>query len=305
MARATWSGAISFGLVNVPIKLYGATHDRQVHFHQFDAHSGQRIRLRRVAEASGKEVAYEDIVKGFEVSKGEYVTVTPEELEAVEPGQTKTIDIEDFIDLDAIDPVYFDKSYYIGPGEGPGATRAYALLREAMRSTARIAVGRFVMRTKQHLAAVRPRQRLLVLETMFFPGEITAVDEVEGVDELPPDANGRELQMAEDLVSALTRDWDPRRYHDEYRERVLDLIDRKSHGEHISTRAPAPPSNVVDLMSALAASVKSARRGRRRDTADLSGWTKQRLYDEAARRGVAGRSRMTKEQLVEALQEAS
>jgi DNA end-binding protein Ku len=312
MARAIWSGSISFGLVNVPVKLFSATEQKDVSFHQFQEGTGQRIRYRRVAEESGEEVDYGDIVKGYEVEKGRHVLVTPGELESVEPGRTRTIEIEDFVDLADIDPIYYEKSYYLAPAEGAGADKPYALLLRGMEEAGKVAVGRFVLRTKQYLAAIRPAGGVLVLETMFFADEVR--DPSADIDGVPVDGvelTDRERAIAGQLIESLSSPWEPERYSDTYRERVLELIQRKAEGEDVVTEpARADEGEVVDLMAALEASVAAARQGRDRSGTRSAGrkWdamSRDELYDEAQRRDIPGRSSMTKDELVEALAEAS
>jgi DNA end-binding protein Ku len=309
MARAIWSGAISFGLVTVPVKLFSATESKTVHFNQFEEGTGERIRYKRVAEGSGEEVDYADIVKGYEIEKGRFVIVTPEELESVEPTKSRTIDIEDFVSLDEIDPVYFDKTYYLAPAPDVGAEKPYALLHEALRSSNKVAVARFVMRTKQYLAAIRPVGDLLALDTMFFPDEVRGEDTVENA---PGDVelSDRELAMAEQLIDSLTSPWEPDRYTDTYRERVLDLIERKAKGEDIVVEEQEATPEVADLMAALQASVEEARNrkagkpvGGRGDGegAGLDGLTKGELYERASDAGIEGRSKMSKDELADAL----
>lgn len=265
MARAIWSGAISFGLVNVPIKLFSATESKDVSFHQFQEGTGQRIRYRRVAEESGEEVGYGDIVKGYEIDKGRHVMVTPEELESVEPGTTRTIEIEDFVDLSEIDPVYYEKTYYLAPAKGSGSEKSYALLLRAMEDANKVAVARFVLRTKQYLAAIRPSRGVLVLETMYFADEVR--DPLSDIDDVPGDEvelSDRERTIASQLIESLSSDWEPERYHDTYRERILELIERKAEGDEIVIEtAAAEGGEVVDLMAALEASVAAARQERR------------------------------------------
>jgi DNA end-binding protein Ku len=311
--RAIWTGAISFGLVNVPVKLYAATETKDVRFHQFRAGSNERIRYKRVGEESGDEVDYDDIVKGYEISDGRYVTLDPDELEAVEPGQTRTIEIEDFVLLDQIDPIYFEKTYYLGPSGAPAA-KPYELLRTVLEDTGKVAIARFVMRTKQYLAAVRAAGGLLVLETLFFGDEVRAVDGVPGVP-VEAEVAQREIKVAEQLIDSLTTDWDPDRYEDTYRERVLDLIDRKAEGEEVVVERPEQPAKVVDLMAALEASVQAAKDGRPLRSAapaadddaesDLDDRSVDELRDLARRRDISGRSKMNKEELIDALREAS
>jgi DNA end-binding protein Ku len=310
MARAIWNGSISFGLVNVPVKLYSATEQKDVSFHQFEAGSGERIRYKRVAEESGREVDYGDIVKGYEVEPGRHVIVTPEELESVEPGHSRSIEIEDFIDLDEIDPMHFDKSYYLGPAVNVGAEKPYELLRTALEESNKVPIARFVMRSKQYLAAVRASRGVLVLETMLFPDEVREPDVIEN---RPDDVEltERERRMAAQLIESLTSEWEPERYQDTYRERVLELIERKAAGDEVVVeREAADDGKVVDLMAALEASVEAARTGRsRRGGGDGGGdryeeMSRDELYDEAQKRDIAGRSTMSKDDLVEALRDA-
>jgi DNA end-binding protein Ku len=257
MARAIWSGAISFGLVNVPVKLFSAVSKKTVRFHQIDSKSGQRIRQQRV-NPEGNEVRYEDIVKGYEISPDRYVTIEPEELEALEPQKTRTIDIEAFVDLDQIDPIYYDHPYYLAPDKG--AEKAYKLLVDAMDEAAKVAIARVVIRSKENLVALRPRNGVLAMETMLFADEVIPPD---SLDELTVDGSKtskRELEMAKQLIESLSADFEPEQYRDEYRERVLDLIERKAAGETITIEAPEEePQKVPDLMAALEASIASAK----------------------------------------------
>src|SRR6266516_2320448 len=204
MARPIWTGSLAFGLVNVPVRLYSATEDKTVHFHQFQAGTSDRIRYKRVNERTGDEVNLADIVRGHEIGKGDYVLITDEELEAVEPGRSRTIEISDFVDLGEIDPIYFQKTYYLAP-QGEGAERAYGLLRQAMDATGKVGVATFVMRGKQYLVAIRPQQDVLMLETMFFADEVR--DPHEELDNLPAGHTfrGREVQIAKQLIESLRR----------------------------------------------------------------------------------------------------
>ncbi|HEY7136167.1 MAG TPA: Ku protein [Acidimicrobiia bacterium] len=356
MARAIWTGSVAFGLVNVPVKLYAATEARDIRFHQFQKDTGKRVHNRRVAEGTDDEVAYDDIVKGYEAHKGEFVIVTPEELEGVAPGASRTIDIEDFVELADVDPVFFERSYYLGPAD-KGAAPTYRLLLDAMADTGKAAIGRFVMRTKEYLAAIRPGDGVLVLETLYFADEIR--DRADVVGDVPKAKVGeREVRIARQLVDSMATEWDPSRYRDTYRERVLDLLERKAEGEEIVLEEPQPRARVLDLMSALEQSLESARQGgrasastgssgarsgrgrtarsaskgtrttgsgsatrnakaagqkrsgaastgKRSRTRDYSSWPKRRLDDEARRLDIPGRSKMDREELVEALQRAS
>ena len=258
MPRAIWSGAISFGLVNIPVKLYSAVSRKTVRFHQIDAESGGRVRQKRVGP-DGDEVAYEQIVKGYEIGPDRYVTITPEELESLEPEKTRTIDIEDFVDLEDIDPIFYDHPYYLAPDTG--AAKAYRLLVDAMDDAGKVAIARVVLRSKEHLVAIRPRSGVLAMETMLFADEVIPPD---ALDELSTDGevktSDRELEMAKQLIDSLTADFEPEKYRDEYRERVLDMIERKAQGETVVIETPAEaPAKVPDLMAALEASIASAK----------------------------------------------
>ena len=255
MARAIWSGAISFGLVNVPVKLFSATSPKSVRFHQLSSKTGARIRQKRVDPTTGEEVPFEDIVKGYEITPEHYVLISSEELEALDPKATRTIDIEEFVDLAEIDPIYYDHSYYLAPAAG--GAKAYRLLVDAMRESEKVAIGRLVMRTKQQLCALRPSGGVLTLSTMLFGDEVLApdrLDELDGVEEA--EATKRELTMAQQLIESLSAEFEPTKYHDEYRERVLDLIERKAAGEEIAIQPEAEePAAAPDLMAALEASL--------------------------------------------------
>jgi DNA end-binding protein Ku len=257
MARAIWSGTISFGLLNVPVKLYSAVARRDVALRQIRESDGVRIRNRRVAEGSDEEVPYEQIVKAFEITPDRYVPLTKEELEALAPEKTRAIEVQDFVDLDQIDPIYFDSPYYLGPAQG--AEKAYSLLAEAMERSGKIAVARFVFRNKEHLAALRPSDGVLTLTTMRFADEVVPPEELDDV--LPsetPRVAKREVEMAEQLIDSLTTEFDPSSYRDEYREQLLGLIERKAEGEDVLS-APRPeepkPTGAPDLMSALEESI--------------------------------------------------
>jgi DNA end-binding protein Ku len=256
MPRAIWTGAISFGLVTVPVKLYTAVQSKSVKFNQLDADDHSRIRMKRV-NAAGDEVPYDRIVKGFEIGPDRYVVIEPEELEALDPKKTKTIDIEGFVDLSDIDPLYFDHPYYLVPNTG--GAKPYKLLLDAMRETGKAAIARVVIRTKEQLVVVRPIGEALGMTTMNFSDEVVHPEEL---DELPGDveATDRELAIAKQLVESLSEPFEPDRYHDTYREQVLDLIERKAAGEEITVQAPqAEAAPVPDLMAALKASLDAVR----------------------------------------------
>ena len=265
MPRAIWSGSISFGLVNVPVKLYSAVHSQGLSFHQFEEGTKSRVRNKRVSEKTGKEVAYDDIVKGYEVKKGQYVMVEPEELAEFNPRATRSIDIEDFVALDDIDPIYYDNTYYLAPDDSEGARKAYALLLKAMEEQEKVAIGRLVMRNKQYLAAIRPVDKALAVSTMRFHDEVMAPKDI---DEIPtgrsaPKAAPAEVKMAGQIIGSMSREWDPKRYEDTYRVQVLDFLKKKAAGEEIVVEEePEEQAKVVDLMAALEASLDAAKKTR-------------------------------------------
>ncbi len=269
MARSIWRGAISFGLVNVPVKLYSAVSKKTVRFNQLHDADGARIQQKRVCAKDGQEIPFESIVKGYEISPDRYVVISPEELEALDPKKTRTIDIEDFVDLDEIDPLFYDHPYYLAPDTG--AAKAYQLLLTALEESNKVAIARVVIRSKEYLTAIRPANGLLTMETMLFADELVSPDQIE---ELPDDdvkTTKREVDMARQLIESLTTEFDPSKYRDEYRERVLDLIERKADGQEISVQAaPAEPDQVPDLMAALEASLADAK-GRRAEASTAAG----------------------------------
>ena len=260
MARAIWSGAISFGLVNIPVKLYSAVSKKTVRFHQLDAATGTRIQQKRVNPQTGEEVPYEQLVKGYELSPDRYVVVKPEELEAIEPKKTRTIDIEDFVEMAEIDPIYYDHPYYLAPAAG--GSKAYVLLLEALRDSGRVGIARVVIRSKEQLVAIRPREEILTMETLLFGDEVVSPG---SIDEMPEtgeiEASKREIDMARQLIDSLAADFDPTKYRDEYRTAVLEMIERKADGQEIAIQPEAEePAEVPDLMAALEASIASAKR---------------------------------------------
>ena len=260
MARAIWTGSVSFGLVNVPVGLFSATQDHKVHFHQFEKGTKNRVRNQRVNEKTGDEVDYDDVVKGAEIGDGDYVMLTQEELESVEPGRSRTIDISDFVDASEIDPLYYQKSYYLAPSDD-GAKKAYALLVKAMDKAERIGVATFVMRGKQYLAAIRPYDGVLVLETMYFADEVR--DAKKELDNLPKQVrtSQKDLDMAVRLIKSLTTKWKPENYTDTYTERVKKLVNAKKNDREIVREETSEESaeKVTDLLAALEASVKQAK----------------------------------------------
>ena len=260
MARAIWSGSISFGLLNVPVKLYSAVSRRQISFRELRESDSSRVRHKRVAEADGEEVAYEEIVKGYELAPEQYVIFSRDELEELDPKKTKAIEVEAFVDLDDIDPIYFVQPYYLGPE--PGAERAYALLVKAMADERKVAISRFVLRNKEHLAALRPMGDVLTLTTMRFADEIVPPAELDGV--VPDDVESpkkKELDMAKQLVGSLTSDFDPDEFHDEYREELLARIEAKAQGEDVvqAVSEEPTPTKAPDLMAAFEESLAAVK----------------------------------------------
>lgn len=318
MARAIWTGSLSFGLVNVPVGLFSATQEHEVRFHQFESGTTSRIRHKRVNEDTGDEVDYDDIVKGAEVGEDEYVMLTQEELASVEPGRSRTIDISDFVEASEIDPVYYQRSYYLAPSE-ESATKAYALLAGAMEKAGRIGVATFVMRGKQYLAAVRPKDGVLVLETMYFADEVR--DPKKTLDNLPQRvaSRGKDLDTAVQLIETLTASWDPENYRDTYTERVEKLVDAKKKDRVVVTESDEESrEKVTDLLEALQASLKQGKkhrpgnadvaplktRKREAGDIDLDELGKGELAALAKELDVPGRSKMTAAELRRAIKKA-
>ena len=253
-ARPIWSGSLSFGLVNVPVKLLTAVRQKEVHFNLLHKKDGARIKMKRFCTAEDKEVDYEDTDKGYEVSPGRYVSLDRKELEKLDPKATRSIEITDFVKLQEIDPIFYESTYHLVPDRG--ADKAYGLLFRAMEESERVGIARMVMRTKQYLCAVRPLQHGLVLSTMLYADEIVAPEDVEGLPERAPRAAEKELAMARQLIDSLTVKFDAEKYRDEYRERVLELIDAKAKGEEIRFAPAEKPAKVADLMDALRKSLE-------------------------------------------------
>jgi DNA end-binding protein Ku len=262
VARAIWSGSISFGLLNVPVKLYSAVSKQTVRFRELREGDGARVRHKRVAEGDGKEVPYEKIVKGYEFAPDQYVVLTRDELAELDPKKTRAIEIQDFVDLDDIDPIYFEQPYYLAPDKG--AAKAYALLVQAMKETRKVAIARFVLRNKEHLAAIRPMDDILTMATMRFHDEVTPPNELDGdvfEEEKPKKPDKRELEMAKQLIESLSSDFEADRYRDEYREELLNLLERKAEGKEVvaaPTEEPKP-TKAPDLMAALEESLSAVR----------------------------------------------
>jgi DNA end-binding protein Ku len=260
MARAIWSGTISFGLLNVPVRMYSAVARRSIALREIRESDSARIKHRRVAEGTDEEVPYENIVKAYELSPGQYVPLSKDEMAALAPEKTRAIDVQDFVDIEEIDPMYFDSPYYLGPAEG--AEKAYSLLAAAMESSGKAAISRFVFRNKEHLAAIRASDGVLTLTTMRFHDEVVPPSELD--DSLPdkaPKVAKREREMAEQLIDSLSTEFDPSGYHDEYREQLLALIEQKAEGKEIVAPEAEEPkaTKAPDLMAALEESIAAVK----------------------------------------------
>lgn len=332
MARPIWSGVVTFGLVTVPVQLFSATEDHAVHFRQLERGTSDRVRNKRVNERTGKSVDYTDVVKGYEVSEGEYVVVEPEELDEIAPGKSQVIDVSGFVESEEVAPVYFARSYYLSP-RGDQYTKPYELLRRALAESGRIGVATFVMRSKEYLVALRPQEDVLLLQTLHWADEVR--DPREELPALPDrsEAKSTELKTARQLIETMSVSWSPEEYTDTYEARVRELVKAKAKGETV-TPGDEPPeaTNVIDLSEALERSVRKARaqgrgsdrgrgkkkasggakssggrstgkpqQGRQSGGARLADLTKDELYRRATERGVAGRSRMDRKQLIDAL----
>jgi DNA end-binding protein Ku len=264
MARPTWTGSISFGLVNVPVKAYTAVRDHDVHFNQLEKRTGARIRNRKVSDKTGKEVDRDDIEMGFEVRKGRYVTFEKGELEELKPESTKAIEVTDFVDLDAVDPIYYERTYWLGPA-GDEGKQAYQLLLSAMEEKQRVAIGTVVMRNKQYLSAIRPLDGALAMSTMRFADEVVPRSEVDGVPSRRSKPEAKALKLATQIIDSLAGDWKPEQYHDTYAEELRTRIQRKEKGKDVVAEAEGTDTGeakVLDLMEALEKSVSSSKRRR-------------------------------------------
>jgi DNA end-binding protein Ku len=263
MARPLWTGSISFGLVNVPVKAYTAVRDHDVHFNQLEKKTGARIRNKKVSEKTGREVDSADIEMGFEISKGRYVTFDKDELEELKPESTRAIDVTDFVDLEAVDPIYYERTYWLGPADDD-AKEAYGLLLAAMDARSKVAIGTVVMRNKQYLAAIRPLNGALAMSTMRFADEVVPRSEVDGVPRRVAKPEAKALKLATQIVDSLAGDWKPEQYHDTYAEELRTRIGRKDKGKDVVDEAPAADTGaqILDLMEALEQSVADAK-GRR------------------------------------------
>jgi DNA end-binding protein Ku len=300
MPRAIWSGSISFGLVNVPVRMYSAIDEQDVRFHLLHEKDDSRIGYEKVCKEEGKPVPDDEIVRGYEVSEGEYVYVTDEDLEAAAGETYRTIDIQDFVAVDEVDPVFFERTSYLGPAAG--GEKTYALLVRAMEESGLVGIASYVMRDKQQLGCIRVRDRMLVLEKMFF------ADEIRPTDDIAPRTTRvgkQELAMALDLIDRFRGPFEPERYEDTYRTALLRMIDRKRKGKDVHVEPQVGREAPTDLLEALRASVEAhGRHGRRRrgGNGSLAGLSKAELEKRARKAGIEGRSTMTKDELVEALE---
>lgn len=285
MPRPVWTGTISFGLVAIPVKLFHAVRKQGVSFNQLDERTMARIRYKKVSALDGEEVPDDHIVKGFEVSKDRYIVVDPDELEPFIPSATKTVELEEFVDLEEIDPVFYDNAYYVAPGTNP---KPYVLLARAMEESNKVAIGRFVMRNKQYTAAIRAEEGRLIMSTLAYADEVldpATIDELRELNDV--EVSKKEVAMAESLVESLTAAFEPEKYRDEYREQVLDLIQIKASGEAFEVpEAVDDKPKVVDLMAALEASVAKAKeaRGRHPSTASTEPASKKKGAKKAAKK---------------------
>ena len=260
MARSLWTGSISFGLVNVPVKAFTAVRDHDVHFHQLDKKSGARIRYRKVSEETGKEVDSDDIALGYEVKGGKYVTFDEKEMAALRPRSTRVIEVSDFVALEEIDPIYYENTYWLVP-DGQGAKNSYGLLVAAMEEAEQVGIGTVVLRDRQHVTALRPLNGALAMSTMRFADEIVKRSEIEGLPRrIKPDPKA--LRMAKQLIEGLSSEWDPARYHDTYTETLRKRITAKNAGKEVVETAEEPAGRVLDLMAALEASVEASKKRR-------------------------------------------
>ncbi|WIX74999.1 Ku protein [Amycolatopsis carbonis] len=304
--RPVWSGSLTLGLVTVPVRLYSAIEDHTVHFRQFERGTSDRIRYRRVNERTGDEVELAEIVKGYELDDGDYVLVEPEELDEIAPGRSKSLDVEAFADIADIDPMFFDRTYWLAPASSD-YDKPYSLLLAAMAKTDKAGVAKFVLRGREYLALVRAGDGVMLLDTLHFAADLR--DREKSLPDLPEKApaRGKEFDMAVDLIEALTEDWRPEDYRDSFTDRVHELIAAKRKGDKVTPAAEAAePTKVVDLFEALQRSVKNGkRRGKKEKGPQLSDLTKAELDELAREREIKGRSKMKRADLERALEEAS
>ena len=304
MPRAIWSGSISFGLVNVAVRMYGAIDEKDLHFNYVHQPDGSRIGYQKICKAEERPVPDAEIVKAFEYEKGEYVYLTDEDFEAAEAETLKTIDIRDFVPYEDIDPIYFERTYYLGPQEN--AERAYALLVKAMERSGLVAVAKYVLRDKQHLGCLRVRDGVLTLEKMYFADEIRAPDEIAPKEQA---LDEHELEMAARLIESFSGSFEPEKYEDTYRDALCEIIRAKREGKETHAAPRERPEAAPDLMAALRASLEAAqtsrsstrRRGGAGADGELEALSKDELYDRAKAADIRGRADMSKEELLEAL----
>lgn len=305
MPRKIWTGSINFGLVTIPVGLYAATEDHTIQFHQYERGTADRVRYKRVNERTGEEVGYSDIVKGREAGDG-VITVDPAELEEVAPGRSRTIDISTFVELAEIDPVHFQKTYWLAPNSSEHY-RPYNLLRRAMQETGQAGIATFVLRGKQYLTAVRADEQVLALNTLYFADEIRDPGELLEDQSEQAAPTDKEVQMATTIIESMSGEWNPEEYEDTYTARVEELLAEKARGgEAVAAEAPPQPTNVTDLTEALRRSVDEARKGRKpkaetKASEDLSALSKAELDDRAKQLGIKGRSKMKRAELEEAI----
>jgi DNA end-binding protein Ku len=292
-----WSGSISFGLVNVPVKAYTGVRDHTIHFHQLDKKTGARVEYKKVSSESGRKLDADDIEKGYEITKGKYVVVDEEEFEQLRPRSTRTIDVTDFVELAAIDPIYYANTYWLGT-DGEGGARAYRLLLEAMEKKQRVAIGTVVMRNKQYLAAIRPLEGALAMSTMRFADEVVPRDELDDIPSANVEPTDRELRLASQIIDSLTTDWEPSRYADTYTDELRELIEAKAKGKEVTVEPDTDPgAKVLDLMEALKASVEEhrnragARPTGRKKTASAKRSTSKRTPAKRATKSSASKRR--------------
>ncbi|MBQ0924179.1 non-homologous end joining protein Ku [Saccharopolyspora endophytica] len=304
MPRKIWTGSINFGLVTIPVGLYAATEDHTIQFHQYQRGTTDRIRYKRVNETTGDEVGYNDIVKGREHGDG-IITVEQSELDEIAPGRSRTIDISTFVDLGEIDPVHFQKTYWLAPNSKEHY-RPYNLLRSAMEQTGQAGIATFVLRGKQYLTAVRADSDVLALNTLYFADEIRDPADLVGDQPEQSKPTDKELQMATTIIESMSGEWQPEEYSDTYTERVEELLAEKARGGEVqAAEAPPQPTDVIDLTEALRRSVDEARKGRKpAPSEDLSELTKAELDDRAKQLGIKGRSKMKRAELEQAVSEA-
>ncbi|GAA2608808.1 Ku protein [Streptomyces axinellae] len=305
MARPVWSGVITFGLVTVPVRMYAATEDHTTRFHQLQRGTNDRVRVKRVNERTGKNVDRDDIVKGYEIGEGEYITVEPAELNEIAPGKSQVIDVSGFVATDEVDPVYFVRPYYLSPS-GEQYAKPYELLRAALADSGKTGIATFVMHSREYLVALRAADAVLTLHTLHWSDEVR--DPNEELPALPgrQRSRGKELKTAEQLIDSMSTTWRPEEYTDTYEDRVRALVEAKANGEEVTPEeGPPEATNVVDLSEALNRSIERARSGGSRSrerAAPLKDLGKDELYRRAAGLGVRGRSSMTRDQLLDAVE---